>query len=177
MATESRYGGFKPKTFNNDRVQTYTVVASNAEINIGDAVYSDSDGKVAVIADWDATTYAQAKALVGIALEHKAASAAGIIRVYDACDGDVFEIQADDALAVTNTFNTIDFTDGGASTGLNGLSGMKADASSVGTTQVYPAMIVGFVEGEDSAPATAYQTIRVRFMLGRYIGASGKPAV
>lgn len=178
--TVSRYGGFVPFKFDEKYVEEFTVAASNQVIGVGDALYSDSDGKVSVITDWDASTYAQAKALVGIALEPKADSAAGTISVYKAMPGSEFIIQTDEALAVTNTFNTIDFLDGGTGTTSQtsgGLSGMKADASSVGTTQVFPAMITGFIEGPESESATAYQKIKVTFGIGRFIGATGLPAV
>lgn len=176
--TASKYGGFEPFKFDEKYVDTFTVAASNQIIGIGDPLYSDSDGKVSVITAGSTSTYAQWKAFVGIALEPKADSAAGTISVYKAMPGAEFVIQADDALAVTNTFNTIDFTNGGTSyPPVGGFSSVKADASSVGTTQVFPAMITGFVTGPESEAATAYQKIKVIFGLGRFIGSTGLPAV
>lgn len=163
MATAIRYGGFQPFR-GDDSVDIVQRPKTAAVIYKGDVVYGDSDGKVLSVTDDAASTHAQAKAIVGIAMEYASATATTVPVALIKKD-DLFICQTDGALATTNLNNNADMLVG---TGSGKLSGHALDGSSAATTTLLTLKIMGFLDGPDSTAATAYQYVIVRFNL--YVG-------
>ena len=115
------------------------VLATNAEIAIGDAIEWRSDGCLHI---------AQASSLTieGVAVEHKAANAGGTIQYVPARDH-LFIAQADEAdiAAQTNcglNYNIV------ATVPSSGKSQMEVDSSTGATTKTLPVKVIGLYEGE-----------------------------
>lgn len=163
MATAQRYGGFRPFA-GDDSGDNRRLDKTAAIIYKGDIVYADSDGKVLSITDASGSTLAQAKAVVGVALEYAAAAASDVL-VHLIKKDELFIAQCDSALSTTSRWLNADISE---AAGSGTLSGHCIDGSTAATTTLLPLKIIDFVEGIDSSLGTAYQYALVRFNV--YVG-------
>lgn len=109
--------------------------------------------------------------------QYRAASTKQFVLVADSPDL-VFEVEADEAVALASVGLNVAFVggDGSASIGSTstGNSGMKVDASTVDTTNTLPLTIVGIPKRVDNEPAAAYNKVHVKINTHQYAnGATG----